>query len=134
MWAWNFFEEMGIGISRALLDETIAKEFFHGLAASEWQEARATIIEMRTQGPGPSLFANFENLVDTVGRALTPPIWLDERGQPRPKRPCPTCGREIAVVTFPPEHLRSWGWQPLQLSGYVEWCGHRIEGILSAGR
>jgi hypothetical protein len=20
-------------------------------------------------------------------------------------------------------------WQPLQLSGYVAWCGHRIEGI-----
>jgi hypothetical protein len=33
------------------------------------------------------------------------------------------------VVTLPPEHLRFWGWQPLQLSGYVEWCGHRVEGI-----
>jgi hypothetical protein len=60
---------------------------------------------------------------------LNPPTWLDERGQPRPKRPCPRCGREIAVVTLPSEHLRSWGWHPLQLSGYIEWCGHRVEGI-----
>jgi len=33
------------------------------------------------------------------------------------------------VVTLPSEHLRFWGWQPLQPSGYVEWCGYRIEGI-----
>jgi hypothetical protein len=24
----------------------------------------------------------------------------------------------------------SWGWHPLQLSGYIEWGGHRVEGIL----
>jgi hypothetical protein len=60
---------------------------------------------------------------------VNPPIWLDERGQPRPKRSCPTCGREIAVVTLPSEQLHSSGWHPLQLTGYVEWCGHGIEGI-----
>ena len=60
---------------------------------------------------------------------VTTPTWLDERGQPRAKRPCPACGREIAVVTLPPEHLRFWGWQPLRLSGYIEWCGHRVEDI-----
>jgi hypothetical protein len=60
---------------------------------------------------------------------VTPPTWLDEHGQPRATRPCPACGREIAVVTLPPEHLRFWGWHPLRLSGYVEWCGHRVEGI-----
>lgn len=50
---------------------------------------------------------------------MNPPTWLDERGQPRPKRPCPVCGREIL--------LKSYGWQPWQLSSVVEWCGHRIE-------
>jgi len=28
-----------------------------------------------------------------------------------------------------PEHLRFWGRQPLQISVYVEWCEHRVEGI-----
>ena len=61
--------------------------------------------------------------------SMNPPTWLDERGRPLAQHPCPTCGREIAVVTLPPEHLRFWGRQPLQLSGYVEWCDHRVEGI-----
>ncbi len=34
------------------------------------------------------------------------------------------------MVTLAPEHLRFWGWQPLQLSGYVEWCGHRSSTTL----
>ena len=60
---------------------------------------------------------------------MNPPTWLDERGQPHAKRPCPTCGREIPVVTLPPEHLKWYGWQPLQVWSTIEWCGHRIEGI-----
>jgi hypothetical protein len=60
---------------------------------------------------------------------MVPPIWLDERGQPRPKQPCPSCGREIPVITLPPELLRFYGRQPWQLWSVVEWCGHRIEGI-----
>jgi hypothetical protein len=51
---------------------------------------------------------------------MNPPTWVDERGQPRPKQRCPTCGREIAVITLPPNHLRSWGWQPFQVWGVVE--------------
>jgi hypothetical protein len=60
---------------------------------------------------------------------VNPPTWLDERGRPRPKRPCPQCGREIPVLIVPSELLKSYGWQPWQLSSVVEWCGHRIEGI-----
>ena len=60
---------------------------------------------------------------------MYPPVWLDEHGRPRPKRPCPTCGREIAVLSIPTEHLRSWGWNPWQLWSVIEWCGHRVEGI-----
>ena len=60
---------------------------------------------------------------------MVPPTWLDERGQPRPKQPCPSCGREIPVLTVPSELLRFYGWKPFQVWGSVEWCGHRIEGI-----
>jgi hypothetical protein len=60
---------------------------------------------------------------------MVPPIWLAEPGQPRPKQPCPSCGREIPVVTLPPELLRFSGWQPFQAWSSVEWCGRRIEGI-----
>ena len=58
-----------------------------------------------------------------------PPIWLDECGQPRAKRPCPRCGREIPVLSIPTELLKWYGWQPWQLWSTVEWCGHRVEGI-----
>jgi hypothetical protein len=61
--------------------------------------------------------------------AMVPPIWFDDRGQPRPKQPCPRCGREIQVLTLPPELLRFYGWQPFQGVGTVEGCGHRVEGI-----
>jgi hypothetical protein len=39
------------------------------------------------------------------------------------------CGREIPVVTLPPEHLKGYGWQPWQLWSTIERCGHRVEGI-----
>lgn len=64
-----------------------------------------------------------------IAAAMVPPTWLDERGRPHAKRPCPVCGREIPVVTLPPEHLKWYGWQPWQLWSTVEWCGHRVEGI-----
>jgi hypothetical protein len=57
------------------------------------------------------------------------PTWLDERGRPRAKRPCPTCGREIPVLSVPTELLRVYGWQPWLLWSTVEWCGHRVEGV-----
>jgi hypothetical protein len=34
------------------------------------------------------------------------------------------------VVIVPPELLKSYGWQPWQSASVMEWCGHRIEGIL----
>jgi hypothetical protein len=58
---------------------------------------------------------------------VNPSTWLDERGQSRPNRLCPHCGREIPVVIVPPELLKSYGWQPWQLATVVEWCGHQIE-------
>jgi len=57
------------------------------------------------------------------------PTWLDERGQPHAKRPCPVCGREIPDVTLPADHLRWSGWQPFRVWSVVDWCGHRVEGI-----
>lgn len=58
-----------------------------------------------------------------------PPTWLDEQGHPRPKRPCPHCGREIPVLVVPTHLLPSYGWTPWQLCTVVEWCGHQIEGL-----
>ena len=60
---------------------------------------------------------------------MNSPTWLDERGQPHAKRPCPVCGREIPDVTLPTDHLCWYGWQPFRVWSVVEWCGHRIEGI-----
>jgi hypothetical protein len=60
---------------------------------------------------------------------MNPPTRLDEGGRPRDKQPCPTCGREIPVVTFPPDLLNGHGWVPFQAWGVVEWCGHRVERL-----
>jgi hypothetical protein len=60
---------------------------------------------------------------------VNPPTWVDERGRPRAKRPCPRCGREIPVLSVPTDQLRFYGWRPWQVWSVVEWCGHRIEGI-----
>lgn len=60
---------------------------------------------------------------------MTPPTWLDEQGRSRPKRPCPRCGREIAVLLIPADHMKFWGWQPFRVWSTVEWCGHQIEGV-----
>jgi len=60
---------------------------------------------------------------------MVPPTWLHERGQPRLKQPCPSCGREIPVLILPPDLLRFYGWQPFKVWSSVEWCGHHVEGI-----
>jgi hypothetical protein len=39
------------------------------------------------------------------------------------------CGREIPVVTLPPELLKWYKLDPFRVLGTVEWCGHRVEGI-----
>jgi hypothetical protein len=45
---------------------------------------------------------------------MTPPIWLDAAGRPRPNRACWTRGREVAPMRFRADHLRPHGWQPMQ--------------------
>jgi hypothetical protein len=37
---------------------------------------------------------------------VTPPIWLDAAGRPRPTRACWTCGREVAPMQFRARDLR----------------------------
>jgi hypothetical protein len=51
---------------------------------------------------------------------MNPPTWLDERGQPRPKRHCPRCGREIAVLSTPSAYLKSWAGQSFRVWGVGE--------------
>jgi hypothetical protein len=60
---------------------------------------------------------------------VNPPTWVDERGRPRAKRPCPRCGREIPVLSVPTDQLTFYGWRPWRVWSVVEWCGHRIEGV-----
>jgi len=56
---------------------------------------------------------------------VTPPRWVDEHGQPRPRRPCHRCGVPVPVAwTFRLEHLRMIGWSLFSEAGIVEWCGH----------
>ena len=50
---------------------------------------------------------------------MTPPLWLDESGHPRPTRPCPKCQREIPI--------NRW---PYQVMTFVEWCGHQQKVVL----
>ena len=71
--------------------------------------------------------ASFADL-DSQG-GMNPPIWLDEDGRPRAKRPCPRCGREIPVLSLPTDQLRFYGWRPWQVWSVLGWRGHRIEGI-----
>ncbi len=46
---------------------------------------------------------------------MNPPTWLDERGRPHAKRPCPTCGCEIPDLTIPSEHLKWYKWEPFRV-------------------
>ena len=58
---------------------------------------------------------------------MTPPIWLDAAGRPRPTRTCWTYGREVAPMRFRAEHLRPHGWAPLQTLFIPSWCGCTTE-------
>ena len=58
---------------------------------------------------------------------MTPPIWLDDGGQLRPRRACWTFGREVSVMRFRGEHLRPHGWRPLQTLHIPDWCGCTTE-------
>ncbi len=60
---------------------------------------------------------------------MTPPIWLDETGAPRPVRQCFRCGREAPVYRFRLEHLRLVGWRLYAPAEFVNWCGHGQEVI-----
>jgi integrase len=54
---------------------------------------------------------------------MTPPIWLDAAGRPRPTRACWTCGREVPVTRLRAEHLRPHRWQPGRTLHIPGWCG-----------
>jgi hypothetical protein len=58
---------------------------------------------------------------------MTPPIWLDGTGRPRPTRPCWTCGREVAPMRFRAEALRPHRWAPPQTLHIPDWCGCTTE-------
>ena len=58
---------------------------------------------------------------------MTPPIWLDATGRPRPTQACWTCGREVAPMRFRAEHLRPHGWAPPQTLHVPDWCGCTTE-------
>ena len=61
---------------------------------------------------------------------MSPPVWVDEHGQPCPTRPCPTCGRVIAINRWPVQALpmqKRWRYQVIT---FVEWCGHQHEVVL----
>ena len=58
---------------------------------------------------------------------MTPPIWLDATGRPRPTQACWTCGREVAPMRFRAEHLRPHGWAPPQTLHIPDWCGCTTE-------
>jgi hypothetical protein len=56
---------------------------------------------------------------------VTPPIWLDEHGRPRPTRSCPKCGKDSPEHRYRSEHRRMIGWgRPRQVVKIVNWCGH----------
>jgi hypothetical protein len=54
---------------------------------------------------------------------MTPPIWLDAIGRPRPTPACWTCGREVASMRFRGADLRRQGWSPPQTLQIPDWCG-----------
>jgi hypothetical protein len=54
---------------------------------------------------------------------------MDDSGQRRPTRPCPTCGREAPVYRFRVEHLKLVGWRLFTVATYTNWCDHGQEFI-----
>jgi hypothetical protein len=61
---------------------------------------------------------------------MSPPLWVDEQGRPRPTRPCPRCQREIPVNRWPVKTLATTKRWPYQVMTFVEWCGHQQEVVL----
>jgi hypothetical protein len=61
---------------------------------------------------------------------MSPPLWVDEHGRPRPTRPCPRCQREIPVNRWPVKTLPTTKRWPYQVMTFVEWCGHQQEVVL----
>jgi hypothetical protein len=60
---------------------------------------------------------------------MSPPIWRDDSGQPRPVRPCSRCGREAPIYRFSLADVRRLGWAPFVPAAYVNWCGHAQEVV-----
>jgi hypothetical protein len=61
---------------------------------------------------------------------VSPPLWVDEQGRPRPTRPCPQCQRGIPVNRSPVKTLPTAKRWPYQVMTFVEWCGHQQEVVL----
>jgi hypothetical protein len=53
---------------------------------------------------------------------MTPPIWLDETGQPLPTKPCPRCAAEVPIIRR--LSSRAVDWMPCATVWVVNWCGH----------
>jgi hypothetical protein len=60
---------------------------------------------------------------------MTPPIWRDESGEPRPVRPCSRCGREAPIFRLRLDDVRRNGWSPFTPAAFVNWCGHAQEFV-----
>jgi hypothetical protein len=60
---------------------------------------------------------------------MTPPRWVDERGQPCPTRPSPVRA-VIPIKRVHPSTARAHQWTPWGVASWVEWCGHQVEVIL----
>ena len=60
---------------------------------------------------------------------MSPPIWVDEQGRPRPTRPCLRCQREIPVNRWPVKTLPTTKRWPYQVIIFVDWCGHQQEVV-----
>ena len=65
--------------------------------------------------------------MDGEGGLVSLPIWLDEQGHRRPRRPCLKCGLPDPVLRLRYEHLRANGWKPFNLFLMMNWCGHGHE-------
>jgi hypothetical protein len=61
---------------------------------------------------------------------MTPPIWRDDHGNPRPTRPCPKCGAVTLIHRWSARTLHVHGWQPWHEASWVNWCGHPVEVLL----
>jgi hypothetical protein len=61
---------------------------------------------------------------------MSPPLWVDERGHPRPTRPCPPVSARDSGQPLAREDAGDHEALALQVMTFVEWCGHQQEVVL----